>query len=294
MLFLGLAVAGCSTIDNVQPQAAVRGETTVRPSATTTTTGPTASLGVPQSTVAVERVEPDVWASLAGAYVVEIVETRPHDPTAFTQGLLRLPDGTLVESTGLVGDSRRQRLADDGTVTALRELEADVFGSALALASGALHHFSLEGGEVVIADPETLNEIDRRPFVDPVWGACGIGDQLVTSNGSSALTVRDAALSPVATVNVTLDGEPVSQLNGLACRDGLAFANIWLQPGIVVIDLGSGAVVATIDASSLAPGNPLGADDVLNGIAIDTETNTLWLTGKRWDTLFRVRLVPAG
>ena len=294
VLFLGLVAVGCSTIDNVQPQAAVRGETTVRPAATTTTTGPTASLGVPQSTVAVDRVESTVWETLAGAYTVEIVETLPHDPTAFTQGLLQLPDGTLVESTGLVGDSRRQRLNADGGIESLVELDAEVFGSALALASGALHHFWLEGGEVVIADPVTLAEIDRRPFADPVWGACGLGDQVITSNGSSALTVRDAALDPVATVNVSLGGEPVSQLNELACLDGLAFANIWLQPGIVVIDLDSGAVVATIDASSLAPGNPLGADDVLNGIAIDDDSETLWLTGKRWDTLFRVRLVPAG
>ncbi len=293
MLFLGIAATGCSTIDSVQPRAEVRGETTVRPAATTTT-GPTASLGVPQSTVAVERVEPDVWASLAGPHTVEVVETRPHDATAFTQGLLRLPDGTLVESTGLVGESRRQRLAQDGSIEAIRSLDTDVFGSALALNAGVLHQFSLEGGDVVIADPTTLDEIDRRPFADPVWGACGSGDQVITSNGSSALTVRDAGLDPVATVNVTLDGEPVSQLNELACREGLAFANIWLQSGIVVVDLATGNVVATIDASSLAPGNPLGADDVLNGIAIDPDTDTLWLTGKRWDTLFRVRLVPTG
>lgn len=291
---IALAATGCSTIDSVQPQAAVRGETTVRPAATTTTTGPTASLGVPQSTIAVERVEPSVWDDLTGDHTVEVLETRPHDPTAFTQGLVLLDDGTLVESTGLVGESRRQRLADDGSVAALVDLDPTVFGAALALADGRLHHFTLEGGEVVIADPDTLAEIDRRPFADPVWGACGSGDQIVTSNGSSALTVRDLALEPVATVNVNLQGEAVSQLNELACLDGFVFANIWLQPGIVVVDLATGAVVATIDASSLAPGNTLGADDVLNGIAIDRTTESLWLTGKRWDTMFRVGLVPTG
>ncbi len=292
-----LALGACATVDDVAPSGQVLGETTVRDrgaEATTTTTAatqPEASLATPQSTVV---DAPTGLDGFRGPHVVELVESIPHDPTAFTQGLVLLDDGTLVESTGLTGDSRRQRIDAIGVVGAVASLPDDVFGTGLALADGRLLQFTLEGGEVIVADPVSLDELDRRPFADPVWGACGLGDRVVTSNGSSTLTIRNLDLEPVDTVTVTLDGEPVTELNELACADGRAVANVWLSSSLVVVDLTTGAVTATIDASSLAPDNALTADDVLNGVAFDADTNTLWLTGKRWDRMFRVALVPVG
>ena len=70
------------------------------------------------------------------AYGYQIVRTYPHDPRAYTQGLL-YRDGVLFESTGLNGRStlRKVRL-ETGEVLQQRQLEPTYFGEGLVDWSG--------------------------------------------------------------------------------------------------------------------------------------------------------------
>ena len=62
---------------------------------------------------------------------------------------------------------------------------------------------------------------------------------------------------------------------------------------IVRIDVATGNVTGTIDASALDSGAEPDPNNVLNGIAHIPGTDRFYITGKRWPTLFEVRFVPA-
>ncbi|MDH3707647.1 MAG: glutaminyl-peptide cyclotransferase, partial [Acidimicrobiia bacterium] len=119
-------------------------------------------------------------------------------------------------------------------------------------------------------------------------------DELIMSDGTASLTRRDPdTFAPVDTIEVTLDDEPITQLNELECVDDTVWANVWRQDVVVGIDPDTGAVHSVVDASTLLDPSARTNEAVLNGIAHDEEADTFWLTGKYWPTLFEVRFVPA-
>src|SRR6185436_3348846 len=64
-------------------------------------------------------------------YTYQVVHTYPHDPTAFTQGLIYL-DGDLYESTGLNGRSSIRRVKlETGKVLQQQPVSADYFAEGL-------------------------------------------------------------------------------------------------------------------------------------------------------------------
>lgn len=244
-----------------------------------TTSGPTSASETPSE---VEYV------------VAEVVATHPHDPGAFTQGLV-LDGGVLYESTGRYGESTlRQVDVESGEVVRQVDLADDRFGEGLALVGDRLVQLTWQAGEAYVYDVESLELAEQWAYDGEGWGLCEDDGELWMSDGSSTLTRRDAStFATTAKVEVTRSGEPVDRLNELECVGGRVYANVWMTDEIVVIDPRSGAVVEVIDASGLLPAGDrtgLGPDAVLNGIAHDPSDGTFLLTGKLWPHLFRVRL----
>lgn len=95
-------------------------------------------------------------------------------------------------------------------------------------------------------------------------------------------------------VNVTVQGEPVTQLNELECVDGRVYSNVWQTNFIVRIDPETGHIDAIINASALLTESEAASADVLNGIAYDTDRDVFYITGKRWPKLFEVRFIEVG
>lgn len=237
---------------------------------------------------------------------VEVVQQRPHDPQAFTQGLL-LHDGVFYESTGLVGrSSLREVDPSTGDVVRRRDLP-DVFAEGLALVGDELYQLTWRAGKAYVWDRTTFNPVRSFDYEGEGWGLCFDGATLYMSDGSATLTLRDPAdFHVTGTVKVHDGGHDVDALNELECVGDSVYANVWLTDEIVRIDKASGRVTARIDASPLREVQPglTDPDAVLNGIAsvaagtggaTDSETGeagTLWLTGKLWPTVFEVRLVP--
>lgn len=221
---------------------------------------------------------------------VEVVRSYPHDRTAFTQGLL-LHGGRLYESTGMVGQSSlREVEVETGRVIRRTSVPPPIFAEGLTLVGDRLIQLTWQNGRALIYDRRTFNRVGEFTYRGEGWGLCTQGDELVMSDGSSRLTVRrpdDFAV--IRTVNVTMEGQPLEQLNELECVDGAVYANVWMQDIIVRIDAASGRVTARIDAGNLlAPMERQGVD-VLNGIAYDASDRTFLITGKLWPKLFRVR-----
>lgn len=225
---------------------------------------------------------------------VAVVATRPHDPAAYTQGLL-WHDGKLYESTGLYGRSTLRRVDPlTGEVEASVELSPHLFGEGLARVGERLLQLTWREGVALVWDLEGLREISRFTYEGEGWGLCHDGRSLVMSDGSSRLTLRDpASFAVLGRLDVTFRGRPVGRLNELECVEGWIYANVYATDSIVRIEPGSGRVTAVIDAAGLLAPEAAVAAEVLNGIAFDPERELFLLTGKRWPNLFEVRFVAA-
>ncbi|EME23024.1 glutaminyl-peptide cyclotransferase [Rhodococcus triatomae] len=241
-------------------------------------------------------VEPTSFGSSADAAPrlrVEVQDTRPHDPTAFTQGF-EISDGEIVEGTGLEGRSYiSARDLDSGVERVRVPLPGDMFGEGLTVAGDTVWQLTWKEGVAFARDRDTLAERSRVSYDGEGWGLCAQPDRLVMSNGSDTLTFRDReSFEATGSVRVTLDGLPLDQLNELECtEDGAVYANVWQTSEIVRIDPATGAVTAVIDASGLLTPEQAAGADVLNGIAAIPGTDRFLITGKFYPVTFDVRFV---
>jgi glutamine cyclotransferase len=247
---------------------------------------------------AVAGAGPSVLPDLNGgstphAYTVEVVDRMEHDTTAFTQGLVHA-DGRLYESTGLYGESDLRLVQPEtGEVLLDAAMDEQFFGEGLALHDGRLFQLTWREQQLFVWDRCTLDELDQMDYAGEGWGLVGDGEVLWRSDGTSVLHQHDPeTFEVIGTAEVTDRSVPLARLNELELVDGLIMANVFTESWIAVIDPESGDVVAWVDASPVV--TEVGATDpgdVLNGIAVDPASGRLWLTGKRWPTLFEVRIV---
>ncbi len=227
-------------------------------------------------------------------YSYEVVRSYPHDPRAYTQGLF-FRDGILYESTGMEGQStiRKVRLAD-GKVLQSAAIPPDQFGEGSTDWGKEIISVTWKHGIGYRWDRETLKLKGSFRYPGEGWGLTQDGRSLILSDGTAELRFLDpATLKEQRRINVTYGGKPVTQINELEWVKGEIFANLWQSNLLVRIDPQTGAVKGVIDLSGLdrlAGGSK--PDNVLNGIAYDAAGDRLFVTGKRWSTLFEIKLKP--
>ncbi len=220
-----------------------------------------------------------------------VVTSYPHDPTAFTQGLV-FDDGRLYESTGLYGRSRLLvRALDDPRPLAVHDLPPDVFGEGLALVGERLVQLTWRAQTGFVYDRNDLRLLRRFAYRGEGWGLTFDGRRLIKSNGSSRLEFLDPdSLAVVGACEVLAGATPVRRLNELEMVQGALYANIWQDDRIARIDPDSCRVRDWIDLGRLA--RPFkGRADVLNGIAFDASAGRLLVTGKLWPRLFEIEVL---
>lgn len=225
----------------------------------------------------------------------ELIARFPHDPAAFTQGLIA--DGqTLFESIGQPGESQIRRVdLVSGRVLAARNIPADQFGEGLTRWRDELISLTWLHGIAHRWDARTLRPRGRSSYPGEGWGLTTLGDSLILSDGTDQLRVLDPrSFRERRRFSVTLNRRPLRQLNELEVVDGRIWANVWMTSTIVVIDPATGHVTHLIDLSAItrevAGAAVLDNNAVLNGIAFDPVTRRLFVTGKYWPTVFELRL----
>lgn len=240
-----------------------------------------------------EGVEADAAPTVQA---VEVVNRFPHDPRAFTQGLL-FADGRLLESTGRRGTSwlREVRL-ESGAVVRQKDLEPRFFGEGLALHGGELFQLTWTSRKVFVYDRRTFENTRELKLKSEGWGITGDGEHLFVSDGTATIRVLDPAdFSEVRTFQVTSGGQPVPKLNELEMVEGELYANIWKLDHIARIDPQTGVVKGWLDLSGIVDfPRPRDPDAVLNGIAYDPVKKRLFVTGKLWPALYEIRPQAAG
>jgi len=220
-----------------------------------------------------------------------IVASYPHDPAAFTQGLL--VDGeTLYESTGRYGlsDVRIVDLAS-GAVRQERDLPVDVFGEGLARVGDRLVQLSWQEQTGYVYELATLAPAGTFSYAHEGWGITYDGRQLLVSDGSATIRRLDPATFAELGRFEVHDGDvPIQRLNELEMVRGQLWANVWQTDRIARIDPATGRVLGWLDLTGLLPDQDRAGADVLNGIAYDAVRDRLFVTGKLWPTLFELRV----
>lgn len=226
----------------------------------------------------------------------DVLAVFPHDPSAFTQGLL-YEEGRLYESTGLVGESSLRRVnLETGTVEHHIDVAPPNFAEGLARVGDRLIQLTWQNNVAFIYDFNTFALLGSVEYTGEGWGLTYDGTHLIRSDGSATLYFHDPTTFTVEkTITVRdADGTAVYRLNELEYVRGEILANVWQTDRIAIIQPDTGRVRGWIDLRGLLPVTDRTFNtDVLNGIAYDPEGDRLFVTGKRWKKLFQIRVRPA-
>ncbi len=235
-----------------------------------------------------------IRAAAEPVYTYHIRARYPHDPTAFTQGLL-YHDGFLFESTGLLGASSLRRVdLESGVVRQRRNLDANLFGEGLALWDTTLIQLTWQNQTALRWGLRSFDSLGTFSYATQGWGLTADAARLIMSDGTARLFFRDPqTFALLGEMPVTDSRGEVAWLNELEWIAGEVWANVWRTDDIVRIDPATGRIVGWLDLSGLLTAAEAQAADVLNGIAWDAAGGRLFVTGKNWPWLFWIEVVPA-
>lgn len=232
------------------------------------------------------------WA--ASGY--RVVHAYPHDPQAFTQGLVYV-GGHIYESTGLNGQSTlREEDLETGRVIREVSVPSRYFAEGLTNWGNTLIQLTWKAHVGFVYDRTTFQLLKTFHYPWEGWGLTQDGRNLIMSDGSSTIHfLNPRTFAEVRNIHVTDHGKPVDELNELEYIHGEIYANVWMTNRIVRISPTTGRVLGTIHLAGLLPAIEVRSRDaVLNGIAYDAAHNRIFVTGKLWPRLFQIEVVAGG
>jgi glutaminyl-peptide cyclotransferase len=235
-----------------------------------------------------------------------IVNSYPHDTASFTEGLL-VHNGKLYESTG--GKPKHNRFkswmgqVDLKTGKPVKQvfLDTNYFGEGITIFNNKIYQLTYEEKKVFVYDLNTFKKIQEFSWNPEGWGMTHDGKNLILSDGSSNLYIVDPAnFKMLSITGVTDNYGPVGNLNELEYINGFIYANRYTTDYIYKIDPASGKVVAKADLSGVLANNarewasdpkfqPGNSEGVLNGIAYDSASGKIYITGKLWPKIFELK-----
>jgi glutamine cyclotransferase len=225
-------------------------------------------------------------------YEWRVVRILPHDPEAFTQGLI-YRNGFFYESTGRKGKSSLRKVCPDtGEILQQRDVEDQYFAEGLTDYKEHLVQITLNAETGFIYDMESFERIRTFRYTGEGWGLTFDGDQFIMSDGSSDLKFLDPeTFEETGSLTVIENGNEVADLNELEMINGKIFANVLFRDEIIEIDPESGVVTGKINLEKLV--NKVKSEatvNVLNGIAYNSETGRIYVTGKFWPNVYEIEI----
>ena len=229
-------------------------------------------------------------------YTYKVISRFPHDPDAYTQGLV-YENGFLYESTGLEGKSSLRIVnISNGKPEKSVPLDKQFFGEGIALFKDQIYQITYRSQVGFVYDKKTLEQIRSFDYqIKEGWGLTTDGNDLVMSDGSSQLYfIEPEYFTQVDRVEVFDNKGMIPSLNELEYIRGKILANVYGESYIVIIDPRSGKALGKLDLHQLIPkGSEGDMSKVLNGIAYNPETGHLYITGKDWPVLYEIMLIPS-
>lgn len=231
-------------------------------------------------------------SSTTPVYGIKVVNQFPHDISFFTQGLF-YHDGYLYEGTGKRGLSTlSKRSLDSSEVIMSSKLSNSYFGEGIELVDDKIYQLTWQSHMVFVYKRDNFEQLTTHYNATEGWGLAYDGSHLILSDGSPTIQFMDPEnFTPQRKITVTLNGNPVSNINELEYIDGEIWANVWQTDFILRINPDTGVTNSYIDLSGLSEYTQLGSNEaVLNGIAWDKDQQRLFVTGKHWAHLFEIEI----
>ena len=242
------------------------------------------------------NLEASANSNVIPVYSYKVVNTYPHDRSAFTEGLV-FEDGVLYEGTGLRGYSNLRRVKlETGEILQICELLPQFFGEGVTIYGDKIIRLTWQSNIGFVYDKYSFKLLQEFNYPDEGWGITHDGKHLIVSDGTSTLHfLNPDTFEEISQIEVSANNIPVTRINELEYIQGEIYANIWLTELIARIDPLSGQVIGWIDLKGiLSPEDDSEAVDVLNGIAYDPKNSRLFVTGKFWPKLFEIELIGQG
>ena len=223
-----------------------------------------------------------------------IVNTYPHDSNAFTQGYEFYND-TLIESTGQNGKSYVAK-TDFKTGKTYKKVDLDqqYFGEGITILNDKIYQLTWQNAEGFIYDAKSMKKIKSFPYDKKIegWGLTNDGKYLYQSDGTEKIWRMDPETQKLIDyINVYTNESKIKSVNEIEWIEGKIYGNIWFKDAIAVINPENGTVEAVLDLSGLrAKVTNVDAEKVLNGIAYNSKTKTIFVTGKNWDKAFEIKV----
>lgn len=229
--------------------------------------------------------------SAAPAAKYRVVRVYPHDPEAFTQGLVYL-DGFLYEGTGLNGRSSIRKVKlENGEVVQIQKVDSQYFGEGIAVKGDTIYELTWQSEIGFLYDRATFSRKGTFNYKGEGWGLTHDGQRLIMSDGTAFLRFLDpGSLKELSRIQVKDGTSPVGNLNELEYVKGEIFANVWQTHRIARISPKTGRVTAWLDLDGLLTPREAQQADVMNGIAYDAAGDRLFVTGKLWPKLFEIKI----
>jgi len=221
----------------------------------------------------------------------KIVNTYPHDVSSFNEGL-EFHNDTLYESTGQKGSSYiRKYDYKTGKVFKQVDLDKKYFGEGITILDGKLYQLTWQENTGFIYDAKTLKLEKTFTYDKEIegWGMTNDGKYIYRSDGTEKIWKMDPATQKLVDyINVYSGTSKIKAINELELINGKFYVNVWQKDAIAVVNPTSGAVEGILDMSGLRKLINATSEDVLNGIAYNPKTKTIFVTGKNWNKMFEI------
>ena len=223
----------------------------------------------------------------------EVVNSFKHDTLAFTEGLEFFKD-TLYESTGLKNLSFIRKY-DYKTAKVYKQIEVEkqYFGEGITIINNKMFHLTWQDKTGFIYNAGNFNKIKSFTYDRPIegWGMTNDGTNIYQSDGTEKIwKMNPENQKLIEYQNVYAGATKIESLNELELINGKLFANIWQKDAIAIINPENGKVEGILNLASLRKKVKNKTAEVLNGIAYNPKTKTIFVTGKNWDSLFEIRI----
>lgn len=222
----------------------------------------------------------------------KIVNTYPHDKKSFTEGLEFYKD-TLYESTGEKGNSfLRKYDYKTGKIFKQINLDSKYFGEGITFINGKLFQLTWQEKTGFIYDANTLKLKKTFTYDKEIegWGMTNDGKYIYQSDGTEKIWKMDPATQKMVDyINVYSGSSKIKAINELELINDKFYVNVWQKDAIAVVNPTSGAVEGIINMAGLRKlMTDIDSGDVVNGIAYNPKTKTIFVTGKNWSKMFEI------
>jgi len=229
-----------------------------------------------------------------------IVNNYPHSTSSFTEGLL-IHNNEIFESTGSPSELPQTKTVfgilslQTGEIDVKSELNRDkYFGEGIVILNNRIYQLTYKKQTCFVYDAKTFKKIRQHRYSNKEgWGLTTDGKHIIMSDGTNILSfIEPNNFRILKTLQVSANNYAIDYLNELEYIKGYIYANVWPTNTIVKIDSKNGYVVGKIDLTPLRELAYIKNPNLneTNGIAYDSISDNVFVTGKMWPEIFKIKL----